>query len=476
MPQDRTHIGSAPRPSGAGSAGGAGGRGGRNWRPFRFINLEKVSLAHVRLLERLQWVMPGLQAGEQVSPTLRQQLKALLEEDVSLSLDYVHVVAPAQLKSYVGEPTFLAVVAPKPHKTRGFLEVELGLAHAVLDTLLGGAGEAVALRALTDLEEGVMTYVILEALKALSPAIDPALPKLKLEGVCHGLAEAQALLGTESLLAVVQLKAVFGQHSGSVRLFIPGTALGLANPPADAAVRRARRFADAKAHLSRLSAVKTWLRAEIGSVEIARADLMQIRERDVVLVDELTTLPHKGEPGTARLKVGAGRTGHFDADLTLEGNRYIATITGCALGEEELPAQEPLDDPDPYDEGQPPADAGVADAPGAGGPEESTNPGFSPKDAQSNDEPAQENHVDETLQGAEGSELLNDIPLQLAVELSRIPVSAEDVVGLKVGQVIDMNRMAGEPVDLSVNGKVVARGELVEVDGNLGVRVLSLAG
>jgi flagellar motor switch protein FliM len=73
-------------------------------------------------------------------------------------------------------------------------------------------------------------------------------------------------------------------------------------------------------------------------------------------------------------------------------------------------------------------------------------------------------------------ELLNDIPLQVAVELARIPLTAEEVVSLKVGQVLDLNRVPGEPVELSVSGRVVARGELVEVEGHLGVRVLSLVG
>ena len=49
-------------------------------------------------------------------------------------------------------------------------------------------------------------------------------------------------------------------------------------------------------------------------------------------------------------------------------------------------------------------------------------------------------------------------------------------LALQVGQVVDLNRVAGEPVEMSVNGKVVARGELVEVEGHLGVRILSLAG
>ena len=76
----------------------------------------------------------------------------------------------------------------------------------------------------------------------------------------------------------------------------------------------------------------------------------------------------------------------------------------------------------------------------------------------------------------EGAELLNDIPLQISVELSRMPVTAEQVVSLRVGQILDLGRVPGEPVDLSVNGKVVARGELVEVEGHMGVRILSLAG
>ncbi|MFZ5469612.1 MAG: FliM/FliN family flagellar motor switch protein, partial [Myxococcota bacterium] len=84
--------------------------------------------------------------------------------------------------------------------------------------------------------------------------------------------------------------------------------------------------------------------------------------------------------------------------------------------------------------------------------------------------------VDQSMHKAEGGELLNDIPLQIAVELARVSITAEEVVALKVGEVLDLNRVPGEPVELSVNGKVVARGELVEVEGHLGVRVLSLAG
>lgn len=444
--------------------------GGRAWKPFRFANLEKISRLQQQLARRLEWMLPGIGPTGEVSETVRKRLHEMFEEDVSLNVEYVHVVTPKNLRRYVGEPTFLAVLAPQPNKTRGFLEVEVGLAHIAIDMLLGGAGEAVSLRPLTDIEEGVMGYVLIETLKALAPSLDPSLPRLRLEGICRGFDEAMQLLGDEAHLAVVQLKAVFGQHSGYVRLFIPAAVLATANPPPDSAIRKARRSADAKKNIKRLSTVKNWLRAEIGQMAISSADLSQLRERDVILVEELTARPDKGEGGKAKLRVGVGRAGYLDAEIILLDNRFKAKVTGFTMGEGgQMATGEPEDNPE-----APPAAApeglpteGLGRALGEReGPDDSTNPGLE----------ARGDQVDDTLKSQEGAELLNDIPLQIAVELARVPVSAEDVISLKVGLVIDLNRMPGEPIDLSVNGKIVARGELVEIEGNLGVRVLSLAG
>ena len=436
----------------------------RGWKPFRWGSLEKVTRLQSQMVRRLEWMMPNVTASGEVSQSVKKRLHELLEEEVNLTADYVHVVPTRNLRRYIGDPTFLAVLAPQPNKTRGFLEIELGLAHVAIDMLLGGAGEAISLRPLTDIEEGVMTYVILETLKALAPQVDPALPKLRLEGVCRNFEEAIQLLGDEQHLAVVQLKAAFGTHTGYLRVFVPQAVLSLANPPSDAAVRKARRQADAAAHIKRLSSVKTWLRAEIGTVQIVAAELAQIRQGDVVLVDNLTAQPHKGEPGTAKLKVGSGVGAWFESEVVVENNRYQAKLTALTVGEADGPV-EAMDEGEPGAEGAA-AEAGDEDKLGAQG-DESTNPGTDPRGREK---------MDDTLKGSDGAELLNDIPLQVAVELARVPITAEEVVALKVGQVIDLNRVAGEPIDLSVNGKIVARGELVEVDGNLGVRVLSLAG
>ncbi len=426
-------------------------KSGRAWRPFQFTGLEKVSKRHQQLVRNLEWMLPSVRSTGEVSDTVRRRLQEMLEEQVSLQVEYVHVVPMSKLQRYIGETTFLAVLTPQPNKTRGLLEVELGLAHHAIDMLLGGTGEAVALRPLTDIEEGVMTYVIIETLKALSPALDPALPRLRIEGVVRGLNDIQGLIADHENLAVVQLRAVFGGQPGYVRLVIPEDVLAGVSPPADSALRRARRQADAEAHPARLRNVKTALRAEIGSVEIAAADLAQLRERDVVLVEALSCRPDQGEGGTAKLRVGLGQAGHLDAEVLVEDGRFLAKVTGITLG-----------GPVPPGAG---ADEGEGDGPPPDDEDESTTPGSQ-----------RGRHDVDDAQGASGADLMNDIPLQISVELGRVATTAEEVVALKVGHVFDLNRVAGEPLDLSVNGKVVARGELVEIDGNLGVRIISLAG
>jgi len=71
-------------------------------------------------------------------------------------------------------------------------------------------------------------------------------------------------------------------------------------------------------------------------------------------------------------------------------------------------------------------------------------------------------------------EMLLDIPLNVTIELGRTRLSIRKVLELGPGSIVELDRLAGEPVDLLVNDKVVARGEVVVVDEYFGIRVLSL--
>jgi flagellar motor switch protein FliN/FliY len=68
-------------------------------------------------------------------------------------------------------------------------------------------------------------------------------------------------------------------------------------------------------------------------------------------------------------------------------------------------------------------------------------------------------------------ERLHDVPVELAVEIGRTRMTIGETLSLGPGSIVTLNRLAGEPVDLLVNGKPIARGEVVVIDEEFGLRV-----
>lgn len=71
-------------------------------------------------------------------------------------------------------------------------------------------------------------------------------------------------------------------------------------------------------------------------------------------------------------------------------------------------------------------------------------------------------------------DLLMDVSLPIAIELGSTSMSISDILALGPGSVVELNKLAGEPVEVKVNHKTVALGEVVVVDENFGVRVTQL--
>ncbi len=70
-----------------------------------------------------------------------------------------------------------------------------------------------------------------------------------------------------------------------------------------------------------------------------------------------------------------------------------------------------------------------------------------------------------------GLDRLRDVPVDLVVEIGRTRMTIGEALKLSPGSVIGLNRLAGDPVNLLVNGKPIARGEVVVVDEEFGLRV-----
>jgi flagellar motor switch protein FliN/FliY len=67
-----------------------------------------------------------------------------------------------------------------------------------------------------------------------------------------------------------------------------------------------------------------------------------------------------------------------------------------------------------------------------------------------------------------------DIPLQVSVELGRTKLLVKDILQLNQGAVVELTKLAGEPLDIFVNSKLVARGEAVVINEKFGVRLVDI--
>ena len=91
------------------------------------------------------------------------------------------------------------------------------------------------------------------------------------------------------------------------------------------------------------------------------------------------------------------------------------------------------------------------------------------------DEAAEES-VDETVeesseQGERELDFILDIPLELSVELGKTKMIVNDLLQLGQGSIIELNKLAGEPLEVYINRKLIARGEVVVVNEKFGVRL-----
>ncbi|MFY9359242.1 MAG: flagellar motor switch protein FliN [Bacillota bacterium] len=73
-------------------------------------------------------------------------------------------------------------------------------------------------------------------------------------------------------------------------------------------------------------------------------------------------------------------------------------------------------------------------------------------------------------------DVLMDIPLSISVELGKSKCYVRDLLNLTVGSIVELDRLAGDPVDILVNGKLFAKGEVVVIDENFGVRIQEVIG
>jgi type III secretion system YscQ/HrcQ family protein len=181
------------------------------------------------------------------------------------------------------------------------------------------------------------------------------------------------------------------------------------------AVEPLRPVAPLLARAGSLADAQVALRLEVGRTAVARADLAGLAAGDVVLFERFGVRDARGGPVTLRLGRG-GFAARLDGDA-------LTVLEGFRL-----------------------------------------NPGATTMES----DPTQKNDA------ASADQLLRELPVEVVCELGRVTMSGRELLELRPGAVIPAGRPLAGPVDLTVGGRVVARGELVDVEGEIGVRIVQL--
>jgi flagellar motor switch protein FliM len=299
----------------------------------------------------------------------------------------------------------------------------------------------------------------------------------------------------------VNYKLFFDTVGGWVRFLIPQSfaqSVILPRPPADSPLmprlhqRIRERLAPFKGEK-----VEAWV--EVGHIELTRGDFEQLDPGDIILLEGSEVRLEGGEiSGPAAMKIGLGRRGVLRGMVGSQDGQHVFQIDELALepipevhdpieghGEfenpeqvvaeyEDAPVEDQADDGAATEDEIRDEDFGIDDEDDTGDDEdyqegEEEQGGYADE---GRDGGGGEEAVDDNL--AEAEPLLGDIPMVLVVELGRVQLTADEVIRLRAGQLIELGRAPTDPVDLVVNGKLIAKGELVEIEGALGVKILNL--
>jgi len=478
----------------------------RRLRRYRFSGLKKLTKRQVHLTNTLLQFLPLTIFEKGFKDRLRAVLEPLVKADVDFWLDRLSEIPHVELDRVLTRPTTVAVISLPPREEKLLLEVDLTIVQRAIDRMLGGDGEDIdPQRTLSEIENGVYSFLVVSVLAMLQEqqAGEFGLA-CKLEGVFHDAEEAEPLLAGEDDWISLGYKVFFDVAVGYCRVLFPARLIdGVFTPPEPQTGAALERLLVALADRSqRIAGIRRDLVVEAGRIKLAPEDLGSLDEGDIILVENPDVNIQDGVVGgMVQSRIGQGRNGLVAGELIVgDTGRYEVVIQELLALEEPEPAgglapEGVMDAPgEEYAQEMPMPKtsdsrrhaallaADVRDkmsTPHAAVPESFTSATFADEGglkAEHSDD-YDGGYEDEGGEAPmpEAANMLNDVTVDMVVELGRVNVSAADVMGLRPGQVIELTKSPSDPVDLVVDGKRIGQGELVEIEGELGVRILSLA-
>ncbi|NOZ86783.1 MAG: hypothetical protein GXP49_11025 [Deltaproteobacteria bacterium] len=361
-----------------------------------------------------------------VAAAIRETISNMLSTDVELLFGSPVLHGPALGG---GEESVVCFPVGMGNENRLIhLSVDTPFATFIVDSLLGGKGGHYEVqRPLTGVERGALSAVLLNVMRKLEELGLPCTRLLSLGGPEPGDLDKAGLM--------VPIVVKTGNRKGHVRLYLPDESPGTEGIQG----RSIQKGINTSTANGLAPAVELELAAQIGWGTLPLSHLVEMGPGDLVLFDELT-MAGDGK-GSARLVAGHG-----------EGKKALV----CAVLEPK--ARD-------YPDGKNPRLQVVELLEKEG----LTVEEHSHEELVENKKTAEATRIDDL--NSPGARLLDDLPVKMTLELGRIVLTAREIMALRPGNILELDKNPEDLLELTVNGRTIALCELVEVDGRFGARV-----
>ncbi len=454
---------------------------------FRYTDLERIPREHADLHKALFRLLPEAAFEPGFLRQVQQVLHKHTEMDIDLWLQSVRMLKRTDLRALIPGTTCLVIVGLAPLNEKLILEIDLRFAYRAVEKLLGGHGNAVDLhRPLSELEQGVFSYLVLKVLQLVQGQLASAEQvAVRLEDIRSDLRSMAEIIRNHDYWVCAAYKMNFDLDVAYVRALVPSTLprhLVEEEPSPDSPLAERIR-GRIRERMGRLAGLSVEGRVQVGHIELLPEDLQTLDPGDIILLDQTKAQLTDGEvQGAALMTLGSGQRGLLHGEVRAEDTPAGRQLV-FQLNQIEIRPAPSVHDPQ-LAHGEP------------GNPEEVM---AEYEDGSANDDGAQtalddreeDWGVDDRNEGddedygdgvpvedddnlAESAPLLGDIPVNVVVELGRVSLTADEVIRLRPGQILELGRTPNDPVDLVVANKLIAKGELVQIEGALGVKILSL--
>jgi flagellar motor switch protein FliM len=308
-----------------------------NIQPFRF-KLKKVPPKEVRVLSALFDFLPKTGVRDKFHEAIHEVLDKHLGMETAYSLEGVSQTTFDQALERMPDPAVLVVLGMAPREGKIIVEIDNHLAALFIEKLLGGSGETLPEpRPLSDTEQGVLQYLILQILSHLYRLCgNDARLHFRFEKFVFLPKLLKGAYPPDEAVSALTMNLKVGGHGGYVKMFFPSPVVEqqYLNVEAKGGARESEREFMLE-RLREFGFVSVPLWGEAGHTTVTAADLKNLETGDVILFDSTQMmLTDSGPAGRTILRTGEGRHGGFLAEASFSPRKVECRIIDVSRGED----------------------------------------------------------------------------------------------------------------------------------------------